>query len=63
MKKNYNQIKLLFLALLLLISPALWLVVGNMPTDFNDKQSWFYLITFVILAVAVFIAFDSNKKD
>lgn len=63
MKKHYNQIKLLFLALLLLISPALWLLVGNIPTDFTDKQSWFYLITFVILAVAVFIAFDSNKKD
>jgi hypothetical protein len=62
MRKNFDQIKVLLLALFLFISPALWMVLANMPQDFQDKQSWFYLMTFITLAFAVFIALDSARK-
>lgn len=62
MKKDFNQIKILLLAVFLLISPVLWIVLGNIPVNFNDQQPWIYLITFTVLAVAIFIAFDSNHK-
>ncbi|MFA7193723.1 MAG: hypothetical protein WC087_02305 [Candidatus Paceibacterota bacterium] len=60
--KKFQQVKLLVLVVLLLVSPILWIVLGNIPVDFNDTQSWIYLITFAVLALAVFFALDSNKK-
>jgi hypothetical protein len=62
MKKNQKQIKKLLLVVLLLVSPILWLVLGNIPTSFEDKDSWIYLMTFTVLAFAVFVAFNSDKK-
>ena len=55
--------KIILLALLLLISPILWLVLGNIPADFKDTTAWFYLMNFVLVAFAIFIALDSNKKN
>lgn len=60
--KKYDQIKVLLLVLFLFISPALWMTLGNIPISFGERQSWFYLMTFVVLAFAVFVALDSNKK-
>lgn len=60
--KKYEQIKILLLILLLFISPALWMTVGNIPLSFEDSQSWIYLMTFTVLAFAVYVALDSNNK-
>lgn len=62
MKTNQKQIKKLLLAVLLLVSPILWLVLGNIPTSFQDKDAWVYLMTFTVLAFAIFVAFSSDKK-
>ncbi|MBP9763263.1 MAG: hypothetical protein KBD10_00770 [Candidatus Pacebacteria bacterium] len=62
MRKNYDQIKNLLLVMFLLISPSLWMVLGNIPVSFEENQSWFYLTTFVVLAFAVFVALDSSQK-
>lgn len=62
MRKNHKQIKNLVLVLILLVSPILWLVLGNIPLTFEENQSWIYVMTFAVVALAVFIAFDSNKK-
>ncbi|MEY2702002.1 MAG: hypothetical protein RLY43_635 [Bacteroidota bacterium] len=63
MNKKYKQIKIIILTALLLVSPILWIVLSNMPTSFNESQSWVYVMTFAILALAIFFAFDSNKKN
>lgn len=62
MRKNQKQFKKLILVVLLLVSPILWLVLGNIPNDFNDMTSWTYLITFTVLAFAIYVAFSSDKK-
>lgn len=62
MTKKANKLKLLLLTLLILVSPILWLVLGNMPSDFSNTQSWIYIMTFAVMAFAVYVAFDSNKK-
>jgi uncharacterized membrane protein len=62
MFKNNKQVKNLLLVLLLLISPILWIVLGNIPTEFSNTQSWLYISTFAILAFAVYLALDSGKK-
>lgn len=61
MLKN-KQLKLLLLVVFLLVSPALWLVLGNIPYDFRNDSSWFYVMTFAILAFAIYLAFDTKKK-
>jgi len=61
LKKN-KQFKKILLVLLLLVSPVLWISLGNMPVDFDDNESWIYIMTFAVLAFAVYVAFDSNKK-
>jgi len=60
--KKFQQVKILVLVVLLLVSPILWIVLGNIPVDFNDTQSWIYLITFAVMAFAIFLALDSHKK-
>jgi hypothetical protein len=62
MSKNNKQMKVFLLAILLLVSPILWLVLGNAPTSFDDKLSWIFVMTFAVLAYAIYLAFDSDHK-
>jgi hypothetical protein len=62
MIKNNKQISILILVLLVFVSPILWIVLGNIPTDFDSTLSWTFLMTFAVLAFAVYVASGSDKK-
>lgn len=52
----------MLLVILLLISPILWLVLGNAPTSFDDKLAWIFVMTFAVLAYATYLALDTDHK-
>jgi len=62
MNKQSKQFKKILLVALLLISPALWISLGDIPTSFSDSRAWVNIMTIAVLAFAVYVAFDSNKK-
>jgi hypothetical protein len=62
MNKKNKQMKVLLLVVLLLVSPILWLVLGNAPTSFDDRISWIFVMTFAVFAYAIYIALDSDHK-
>ncbi len=62
MIKKHKQIKTFLLAALVFVSPLLWLVLGNTPKSFDDKLSWIFVMTFAVLAYAVYVAFDNVSE-
>lgn len=62
MIKHDKNFKIVLLVVLLFISPALWLLFGNLPTGFDDKMSWILVTSFIVTAYAIYVALDSGKK-